>query len=73
MESVPLAQYVLIFYLLLFTNIVTENKSKFIAPPKVLKSFKKSDLPDGLNYDVLHHTIVPTVITYYACQKDPWD
>ena len=57
----------------LFTSLVAENKSKYIAPPKVSKNSKKSDLPDGLNYDVLHHMIIPTVITYYACQKDPWD
>ena len=37
------------------------------------QSFKKSDLPEGLNYEVLHCTIVPTVISYYAHQRDPWD
>ena len=54
-------------------NMVTENQSKSIAPPKGSKPFKRSDLPNGLNYEVLCHTIIPTVIAYYACQKDPWD
>ena len=56
-----------------FQNMVTENQSKSIAPPKGSKPFKKSDLPDGLNYEVLCCTIIPTVIAYYAHQKDPWN
>ena len=54
-------------------NIVTKNKSKSITAPKASKNFKKSDLPDGLNYKVLRCTIIPTVITYYTHQRDPWD
>ena len=54
-------------------NVVKEDQSKSVAPPKASKPFKKSDLPSRLHYEVLCHTIVPTVIAYYACQKDPWD
>ena len=53
--------------------MVSKNKSKSIAAPKALNSSKKSNLPDGLNYEVLCCTVIPTVITYYARQKDPWD
>ena len=53
--------------------MVSKNKSKSIAAPKALNSSKKSNLPDGLNYEVLCHTVIPTIITYYARQKDPWD
>ena len=53
--------------------MVSKNKSKSIAAPKALNSSKKSNLPDGLNYEVLCHTVIPTVIAYYAHQKDPWD
>ena len=54
-------------------NMVTENQSKSITSPKGSKPFRRSDLPDGLNYEVLYHTIIPTIIAYYTCQKDPWD
>ena len=53
--------------------MVTENQPKYIAPPKGSKPFRRSDLSNGLNYEVLHYTIIPTVIAYYVCQKDPWD
>ena len=53
--------------------MVTEDKSKAVAPSKSVKPFRKSDLPKGLNYEVFHCTIIPTVIAYYVCQKDPWD
>ena len=56
-----------------YQNIVTENKLKSITTPKASKNFKKSDLPDGLNYKVLHRTIIPTIIAYYAHQRNPWD
>ena len=46
---------------------------KSIATPKVPKSFKKLDLPEGLNYEVFCRTAIPTVISYYAHQRDPWD
>ena len=50
-----------------------ENKSKSIAAPKVPKHFKKSDLPEGLDYEVFRRTVIPTVISYYSRQRDPWD
>ena len=53
--------------------MVTKDKSKAVAPSKSVKPFRKSDLPGGLNYKVFHHTIIPTIIAYYTCQKDPWD
>ena len=37
------------------------------------QSPKKSDLPEGLNYEVFHRTVIPTAILYYAHQRDPWD
>ena len=33
----------------------------------------KSGLPDGLEYGLLRCTVVPTVIAYFAHQRDPWD
>ena len=53
--------------------MVTVDKSKAVAPSKSVKPFRKSDLPEGLNYEVFHCTVIPTIIAYYACQKDPWD
>ena len=54
--------------------MVTEDTSKFVAPPpKASRPFKKADLPDGLNYELLCHTIIPTVVTYYTHQREPWD
>ena len=53
--------------------MVTKDRSKSVTAPKASKPFKKSDLPDGLNYEILCCTVIPTVIAYYACQKDPWD
>ena len=53
--------------------MVTEDQSKSVTAPKASKPFKKSNLPNGLNYEILRHTVIPTVIAYYACQKDPWD
>ena len=53
--------------------MVSKNKSKSVAAPKASNSSKKPNLPDGLNYKVLRHMVIPTVIVYYACQKDPWD
>ena len=50
-----------------------ENKLKSIAAPKVSKHFKKSDLPEGLNYEVFHCTVIPTIISYYSHLRDPWD
>ena len=48
------------------------NKLKSIATPKVPKNLRnRTSL--GLIYEVLHCTIVPTVISYYTCQRDPWD
>ena len=54
-------------------NMVTKDWSKSVMAPKASKPFKKSDLPDGLNYEIIHCTVIPTVIAYYAHQKDPWD
>ena len=53
--------------------IVSENKLQSIVAPKALNGFKKSDLSDDLNYEVLCCIVIPTVITYYTHQKDPWD
>ena len=53
--------------------MVTKDKSKAVAPSKSVKPFRKSDLSEGLNYEVFCCTIIPTVIAYYARQKDPWD
>ena len=53
--------------------MVIENRSKSVAPVKGSKAFKKSDLPYGLNYEVLRCTVVPTIIAYYTRQKDPLD
>ena len=63
-----------ILALLIHQNIVTEDSSKYVAPPsKSSRPFTKSGLPDGLEYRLLHHTIVPTIIAYFAHQRDPWD
>ena len=60
--------------LLIHQNIVTEDPPKSVAPPsKSSRPFMKSGLPDGLEYGLLHRTIVPTVITYFAHQRDLWD
>jgi hypothetical protein len=59
-------------FTIIHQNVVTENRSKSVAP-KGSKPFKRSDLPDGLNYEVLRRTVIPTVIAYYSRQKDPWD
>ena len=57
-----------ILALLIYQNIITEDSSKSVAPPsKSSRPFTKSGLPDGLEYGLLHHTIVPTIITYFAC------
>ena len=53
--------------------MVTKDKSKAVAPSKSVKPLRKSDLPKGLNYKVFRCTVIPTVIAYYAHQKDPWD
>lgn len=54
--------------------MVTEDPSKSVAPPpKASKPFKKAGLPDGLDYELLRRTVIPTVIAYYARQRDPWD
>ena len=50
--------------------MVTEDRSKSVMAPKASKSFKKSDLPDELNYEILCHIVIPTIIAYYARQKD---
>ena len=63
-----------ILALLIHQNIVTEDPSKSVAPlSKSLRPPMKSGLPDGLKYGLLCRTIVPTIITYFACQRDPWD
>ena len=54
-------------------NMVTEDQSKSVTAPKASKPFKKSDLPNKLNYEILHCTVVPTIIACHAHQKDPWD
>ena len=55
-------------------NMVAEDPSKAVAPPpKSSKPFKKLSLPKGLDYDLLHCTVIPTTIGYYAHQRDPWD
>ena len=68
-----MTKYFLIKLATIHQNIVTEDQSKAVMPSKDSKPFKKSDLPEGLNYDVFCHTVIPTIIVYYACQKDPWD
>ena len=55
-------------------NMVAEDPSKVVAPrPKSSKPFKKLSLPEELDYDLLHCTVIPTTIAYYARQRDPWD
>ena len=55
-------------------NMVAEDPSKVVAPPpKSSKPFKKSSLPEELDYDLLCRTVIPTTIAYYARQRDPWD
>ena len=59
---------------LIHQNIVTEDPSKSVAPlSKSSRPFMKSGLPDGLECGLLHRTIVPTVIAYFAHQRDLWD
>ena len=53
--------------------MVTKDQLKAIIPSKGSKPFKKSDLPEGLNYEVCCCTVIPTIIAYFTCQKDPWD
>ena len=53
--------------------MVTKDESKAIIPSKGSKFFMKSDLPEGLNYEVFCCTVNPTIIAYFTCQKDPWD
>ena len=54
--------------------MVTEDALKSVAPPpKASKPFKKAGLPEGLNYELLRHTVVPTTISYVGRSRDPWD
>ena len=54
--------------------MVTEDVLKSVAPPpNASKPFKKAGLPEGLNYELLCHTIVPTTISYVGRSRDPWD
>ena len=54
--------------------MVTEDTSKSVVPPpKASKPFKKASFPEGLNYELLRHTVVPTTISYVGCSRDPWD
>ena len=55
----------------LFTR--TSSLSTHQSPPKALKPFMKSGLPDELDYGLLCHTVIPTIIKNFTCQRDPWD
>ena len=54
--------------------MVTEDPSKpVVPPPKASKPFKKAGLSEGLNYELLHCTVIPTIIAYLGRQRNPWD
>ena len=54
--------------------MVTEDLLKSVAPPpKASRPFKKAGLPEGLNYELLRRTVIPTIIAYLGRQRNPWD
>ena len=54
--------------------MVTKDPSKSVVPPpKASKPFKKAGLPEGLNYELLCRTVIPTIIAYLGRQRNPWD
>ena len=64
-----MTQYFLIKLATIHQNIVTEDQSKAVMPSKDSKPFKKSDLPEGLNYDVFCHTVIPTLLCIMLARK----